>query len=375
MERDAMKRSKNYRALTMLIAMLAAGATASADVHDNAKLFSADAVSKADRDIAVMKAKHNKDLNLDTFSAVPADQKANLNGQDSSTFFEAWAAQLGKEHNGNGVEILICMDPVQITVLPGKETRERGDFTVADSASVRKAIAPLMHGKQYDQALAKAVSEVDTVYTDNIVGDAPGTRHTTAQRGQSGNTGQYPGRGPVTPAGTSMFGFSIGTLLCLGVGLVIIFSLVKAILSRAGSGGQNYGGGGYGNSGYQQGPGPGYGGPGYGGPGYGGGGGGGGGFGRGFLGGLLGGAVGGYAADKFEHRNDAPAGGSASYGGDAGSNNNSGDSGSGSYDSGPSDAGDFSGGGGSSGDFGGGGDSGGGGGDSGGDSGGSSGGF
>jgi hypothetical protein len=362
-----MKRSGICGAVTVLIAMLAMGATASADVHDNAKIFSADAVAKAEKDMKEVEHKHNKQIAVDTFAEVPEDEKANLANMPADKFFERWVSRLGKEQKVNGVIVLICMKPPHVIAKADRVTTQRGDYTTDDENALGKRLAVPLKEKEYDQALSQAVSDIDTAYTDNIVGNAPGARAPVRPR-NAGGTGNYK-TNQSSPAG-SMFGFSLGTLLCLGVGLVIIFSLVKAILSRAGSGGQNYGGGGYGGPGGGQSPG--YGGPGYGAPGYGGGGGGSG-FGKGFLGGLLGGAVGGYAVDKFEHRNDPAQGSFGGAGGDPGAGSAGNDPGSGSYDSGPSSPGDFSndsGGGGA--DFGGGGDSGGGGGDSGGGDGGSS---
>jgi hypothetical protein len=341
-----------------------------ADVKDNASIFSKQAVDDADRAMKKMKEKHNKEFVVETFSAIPDDQKDNYT-QHPDTFFKDWMAARAKELKVNGVYALICMDPHHLEVGAGKNTISRGDFTQADVDGLYSQMKESLKAKDYDKALTDAVDTVERAYTANI--SEPNSRSSYNQRetGYSGGNNRSYGSGFPSnlPTHTSSTGLGFGTIICFVVGAVIIFSLIKSIFRGNSGGGYNQGGWGQGGN---------YGGGNYGNQSYGGGfggGGGGGGFGRGFLGGLLGGALGGYAADQFDHRNDqSNQGGGFSQGGSfGGQSDNSGGGGGGSFDSGPSDAGQGFGDSSAGGDFssgGGGGIGGGGGGDSGGSSGG-----
>ena len=320
-----------------------------ADVHDNAGIFSKQAVEDADRSIKRIEKDHNnKQFVVETFASVPDDQKAEAQNNPGE-FFKKWMASRAKELKVDGVYALICMDPRHVEVGAGTNTVQHGDFTNDDKVSLRKQLQTDLHNKEYDKALSNAVENVGQAYSNNMQGAT--NRTGTVSRDSDYSQGQSaPAQGVKTP---SSFGFGgLGSLICLGVAAVIIFSLIRSVFrGNSGGGGGNVGGGNFGNQGY---------GGNYGGPGYGGGGGGGSGFGRGFLGGLLGGAVGGYAADKFEHRNDQ------SNAGMFGGGSTGGGGGGASFDPGPSDAGQGFGDSASGGDFGssGGGDSGGGGGGS-----------
>ncbi len=117
----------------------------------------------------------------------------------------------------------------------------------------------------------------------------------SARAGASGSTGGSPryGGGATTnyPAGPGG-GIHIAAWLCLIVGVIAIFAIIRGVLNRP----NMTGGGGYPPPpGYQGGSYPGGFTPGYGG-------GGGGGFGRGLLGGILGGVLGGAGYDWLSGR-------------------------------------------------------------------------
>ncbi len=343
---------------------------ARAQVHDNAHLFGAQAVTDADAAIAQMQQKHNKGLVVETFASVPVEQQ-DAAQKSKPAFFKHWSTERANATRANGVYVMICMDPRYVEVRTGPETLKRGDFVKADADRLSGGLKTDLGANRNDQALSGAVDTVERAYTANIGAGAPAAPSAAG----GGVPTPSPTNYPAVPTGSASRsgGFSLGGLICVGVGLLILFAIVKSALGRRNNSGGGFGGGGGGGfSGGTGGFGGGAGNYPTGGPNYGPGYGGpaprtGGGFGTGFLGGLLGGAVGGYAADKFEHRGDSssnPGIGGGDSGGSFGGGGNPG------FDSGPSDAGQFSdsGGGDSGGDFGGGGsaDSGGGGGDSGG---------
>jgi hypothetical protein len=333
-----------------LIAVLAmlVPALVRADVHDNAQKFSQQALDDADRDITKMEHDHGKSLVIETFSAIPDDQKA-AEQADSKAFFQKWMRDRAQKLGVNGVYVLICMDPKHLEVGAGKETVKRGDFTKDNEIALRSQLQSALRAGDYDKALSGAVEYVDSAYAENI--------HSNKSQSNSGYVPTY-GAPSMPSRGTD---FSFGSLICLAIGAIIVISIVRTIFRGTTGGGM---GGGYyppGNQGYGGNYGGGFGG------GYGGGGGGG--FGRGLLGGLLGGALGSYVENRFDQRNDQ--GNSGFFQGGGQQSDDSGGTG-GSFDSGPSDAGQGFGDNSVGGDFGssGGGDVGGGGGDSGGSTGG-----
>ena len=346
------------RPLSLLAAvavpLLLLAATAHAQVRDGAHLFSPSAASGADSAIQQMQQQHNKGLIVETIPKVSDENMAAAKANPGEYFKDATTRRM-ETLKVNGVYVLVCMDPKHVEVRAGKNTFARGDFTAGDIARLTSTLQGDLHSGNMDQALQDAVDGVNRSYGANIGGGSspaaePGTTGAaTPSRSVPSGTPDRSSSGPGVLGGLGKF--SLGGLLCVGIGLVIVFSLVKRMFAG------RTGGGGFGGGGNMTAGGPNYptGGPANYGPGYGGPtnmGGGGGGMGRGFLGGLLGGAVGGYAADKFEHRGDpsTPAAG----GGDAGGGGFGGGGGGGGFDAGPSDAGqaaDFAGGG----DFGGGG--------------------
>jgi hypothetical protein len=331
-----------------------------ADVKDNANIFSPQAVDDANRAMQKMKETHNKEFVVETFAAIPDDQKAAY-AQSKDTFFRTWMASRAKELKVNGVYVLICMDPKHLEGGVGKNTREHGDFTQSDLDNLTSQMRAALRSKDYDKALSDGVDDVERAYTANI--SEPNGRSSYTPRETEYGSGRYgvsPGSSGY-PSHSSGAAGTFGTLICTIVGVLIIVSLIRSIFRGGGGGysGGNYGGN-YG-SGYGTGYGQGYGQGGYGNAG------GGGGFGRGLLGGLLGGALGSYVENRWENN-----GGNSSQqqGGFFGGGGSGGGGGGGSFDSGPSDAGQGFGDTSSGGDFGssgGGGDSGGGGGSSGGD--------
>jgi hypothetical protein len=293
-----------------------------ADVKDNAGIFSQTAVDDANRDMQKMKQAHNKEFVVETFAPIPDDQRQAYE-QNKETFFRTWMASRARELKVNGVYVLICMDPRHLEAGVGKYTREHGDFTQSDLDNLTAQMRTSLRNKEYDKALGDAVDTVERAYSANI--SEPNARSSYSPRETEYSTGQsrsYPGSTGM-PGGMSGSTGGLGTLICMIVGVVIIFSLIRSIL-RGGGGG--YSGGSFGGTyggGYGAGYGPGYGSGMY--PGAGGG------FGRGFLGGILGGALGSYVENRFENPNGSSSQQGGFFGGGSG--------GTSSFDSGPSDAG------------------------------------
>jgi hypothetical protein len=311
-------------------------------VNDEAGLFSADAVRKADQTIAKIQRDYGTGLVIDTVPRIPANLEGKFKQLGKEEFFREWAESKAKRERDKGIFILICKSPGRVEALVDEETRVK-NFTYRDRDAMVKKMLSRFSEKKWDEGLLDAVNFVDTTLRSN--GARP-QRQRQAQTNKS-ETAAPPAGGPAKRGGSWMDG--IGGWICIGVvvllGLWLVFGLIRAFTGM--------GRGGYG-------PGGGYGG----GPGYGGGGGGG--FMSSLLGGMFGAAAGMWMYNSFfgggSHFGSSAYGGTTPTGGGEPA-----DTGAGDFSGDPGGGGDFGGddggGGGGGGDFGGGDFGGGGGGD------------
>src|SRR5947209_3718426 len=114
-------------AICALSLLLLVPAVLRADVHDNANIFSPDAIAKANAAMAQMQQKHGKSFIVETFPSIPDDQKDAYqqavqqdpqNGK--ANFFHEWMASRARSLQANGVFALVNMDPRYIEVGAGK---------------------------------------------------------------------------------------------------------------------------------------------------------------------------------------------------------------------------------------------------------------
>jgi TPM domain len=297
---------------------LAATRSTAGTIVDNAHIFSPTAVSNAQQVIDQIRARHQKDLNIETIASVPADQQDALAAQGKDAFFEQWARQRAKAMGTDGVYVLICMDPRHLQVEVGNRTQTR-EFTLSDREALRNQLTAHFKAGEFDAGLTDAASFVSDRMDAN-----------TRLSGVTGNGTTGIGQGVPLNGGGGHGGW-----ICLGA---IVLFLVVIFMRR------NTGYGGYGPGNYPPGQ-------------MGWGGGGGGGFGRSLLGGILGGALGSWGYDRFS-RGGGFGDSSSSGGGGGGGSDFSGSSG---VDSSFTGSGSDFGGGGGGGDSGGGGGGGGGG--------------
>jgi hypothetical protein len=326
--------------------LMAAGPAPAAPVNDEAGLFSADAVKKADQVIQKIQRDYGTGLTIDTVPRIPANLEGKFKQLGKDEFFRDWAESKAKRERDKGIYVLICKNPGRVEVLVDEQTRAK-NFTLRDRNALVKTMLVRFGEKKWDEGLLDGVNFVESSLRTN---GAKPQRQGQSQANKS-ETAPPPAGGSAKRGGSWMDNFGgIGGLICIGVvvllGLWLVFGLIRAFTGM--------GRGGYG-------PGGGYGG----GPGYGGGGGGGG-FMSSLLGGMFGAAAGMWMYNSFfgggSHFGSSAYGGTTPTGGgepaDTGAGDFSGDAGGG------GDFGGDDGGGGGGGDVGGGGgDFGGGGGD------------
>jgi len=290
-----MKRIYSTLITTLLVGIAtflpaATAAASSRGINDNANFFSAEGKAKGNAIIDEIFARHHdKEVLVETFDDVPG-----------GSTYEQLIQSREKATRLNGVYIIVVRKGGHVSVRTDRVTQRLFTDAVCTEVAQRLANKIKQTGKPpYDAALIDTLQLVqDTFRNGEPKAAAPPA---------SGGGGYIP---PVTTnnpprrssGGGGWLPSGIMGWLCIGVGIWIVFALIRAVSrGRAGygGGGGGYGGGGYGGMG---------GGPGYGGGGGYYGGGGGGGWGSSILGGLFGAAAGSWLYDRFSH------GGGSAYG-------------------------------------------------------------
>jgi uncharacterized protein len=285
-------------AVLLLTSAIASRAMAMDDprVIDNAGMFSADAVSKANATIKQIKQDHNQDVVVETFATIPEEMKSRYDPSQREQFYDQWKAQRYSQLRVDGVYVLITKDPGYFQIGLGEQTQKRA-FTLADRDRMRNVMMNAFRQKDFDGGLTSAVDMAKQTFDQNMGNDRARTAPVQTPRQNSGSPPPVvlPGSTPRSSGGGGAGSWGCVTIGLVIVGILIVLSVIRRVLgggrARAGYGGPGSGPSGYGPGGY-----------GY--PG----GGGGGGFGTGLLGGLLGGVLGGYAQDRWSHRNDSAGG-------------------------------------------------------------------
>lgn len=300
-------------------------------IQDNAGFFSETAKADAGYNISELQKSLKKDLSVETFWEIPAEEKQGVDLQDKvavNRVCQQWAVKRARAQSVNGVYIMLVKEPAHLQVVVGNETQKRA-FTLADRDELVRTMLAKLRAKDYDAALREGMSFVVSTMKANAGSHsrATSTLATTYRDGAQ----------PESSGGSARGWF--WSLLIIG-GLVWLGLSVVRSLFRSGSAGA----GGAMNPAADTG---------------------GGGFFRNMLGGMFGAAAGMWMYNNFfgshgssAHGADHGVSSGEGINGDAGFSGQDTD-----YTSSGGGFGDDSGGGFGGGDFGGGGDSGGGGGD------------
>jgi hypothetical protein len=376
-----------------LLAPAARAADSKAQVVDGAGFFSADAVRQANARLADIDQKYGRQMRIETFAEIPADQRSGYTEPGKRAFFTRWARQRAQASGIRGAFVLICKNPSSLQVEVGDDTLRSGAFTEADRLSA--AMLSAFRAKDYDKGLSDGIDIFENALRryqqrqENPANPAAvsprggtssdsGAAQTSPPVGSASSPPkpysfpQAPSQSSPPPMSRSSGGVHFGGIVVFIIVLFVIVAIIRRVLRGAASSYSRPGG--YGPSYGAPPPAGGY--P----PGYGyGGGGGGGGFGRGFGGGILGGMLGGWLGNQMSRRYDnsgyspstppdnsggntgvfnEPPSSSSSFGSSGGESFSGGGGGGGDFGSSGSSGGDFGGGGGG-GDSGGGGGSGG----------------
>ncbi|HEY1381043.1 MAG TPA: trypsin-like peptidase domain-containing protein, partial [Gemmataceae bacterium] len=136
-------------------------------VKDGAKFFGPEAVQAANRDIAQIAHRYGRDLLIETYPTVPAEDAERVKGMspdDRRVYFRDWARKRARAEGVNGVVILATRTPGTLYVLVTEGAR--GVVTRQEEERVHEALLAKFREKQYDAGLAEAVRLVREAFAE-----------------------------------------------------------------------------------------------------------------------------------------------------------------------------------------------------------------
>ena len=218
------------RLMWLLIAVLAIGlfqTTAawalSSEVTDGGNFFSADTEKSVNASIADIRSTFNKDVLVETFAEIPESRKAQYSPGKKDEFFSSWVRERADATDLNGVYILICKNPSVLRVSTGTKTRQT-HFTNPNRDEVVALMLSKFKEKKFDEGLSEGVALIKQRMSENV----------------SGKVGRNVA--PAPAAKSSGMGM-LGTVILIGLGVWLLFGIMRAFSGGGMSG--NGGGGGF----------------------------------------------------------------------------------------------------------------------------------
>lgn len=165
---------RNALATMIVLALIgsAVAADAAPEVRDDAGFFTAAAVSEANTGIRAIKQRYKKDLLVETFLAVPADLKEQLQENKNKTFVD-WTQSQAAKNKLAGVYLLICKEPPHLELLVDNASLKKA-FPATDRDKLRDLLLKRFREKDYDKGLAETVALVRERLEQNLGPVAPG---------------------------------------------------------------------------------------------------------------------------------------------------------------------------------------------------------
>ena len=191
-----------------------------ADVSDPVSFFSKEAVEKANTKIQEIKSKTGKEFVLETLDST--------NSTNPSDF----AMERAKTLKVNGVYVLISKKEKKIEIKVGNKTKSA--FTDSDTSALKGKLIEAFKTQNFDSGLDNAVTYYSAVILS--AANSKSTKRTAENIPSTTNT---------APSSNSGGGFSILSIVLIGLVLFILFRVISGMLG----GGLNPGMGGMGGGG------------------------------------------------------------------------------------------------------------------------------
>jgi uncharacterized membrane protein YgcG len=144
----------------LVVALAWAGhvAAVAPEVKDDGKFFSAEAIKKANVELRAIARLYERDLLIETFASVPADQAEKVKAmsrEERVKFFHQWATDRAETAVVNGIYVLICKEPSYIQVEVTQKARSVFDNKARNK--LRDVLVDEFRDLHYDQGLLSAV--------------------------------------------------------------------------------------------------------------------------------------------------------------------------------------------------------------------------
>jgi uncharacterized protein len=119
-------------------------------VHDEAKLFSKDAIDQANKTIEKIKKAHGKDLFIESVES----------GEKEKDLRTKWAKTRFNDFGIDGIYIVVSKEPSFYRFYVGDNTREKGYFSKANIDKMDEDLKPITKPGKRDEALIEAANYV-----------------------------------------------------------------------------------------------------------------------------------------------------------------------------------------------------------------------
>jgi hypothetical protein len=131
------------------------------DIRDDGHFFSPETVRKANVAIHDLMKNYGRDLVVETFASVPAEQREKVKAMERderSKFFHNWAMERVQALVVNGVYVLVSREPahLQVEITPGAD----GSFDKATRDKLVQTLLKSFQAKRFDEGLDAAIQIV-----------------------------------------------------------------------------------------------------------------------------------------------------------------------------------------------------------------------
>lgn len=116
-------------------------------VRDEAKLFSKEAITKAEETMTKVHDRYKKDVFVETLAEGPKQGD-----------FAAWATERARKHQFKGVYVVITLAPRKLEVLADRQTRDKGEFTSKHCQDLADLMLRDLRAGKKDEALVEGTS-------------------------------------------------------------------------------------------------------------------------------------------------------------------------------------------------------------------------
>src|SRR5437762_9614482 len=151
-------------------------------VFDNANLFSAEGIKKAESAMSATSFDRGLVFTVETFRDVPDDRKAEYEAAKGdpgkkAAFFESWAKSLATGDKAKGPYVLICVNANWTQVIADVESKNRG-FSQENTRALHKIFDDAMREGGHKQAEERtAIRDAGLLRgTEYVVNDLKGTK-------------------------------------------------------------------------------------------------------------------------------------------------------------------------------------------------------